>query len=294
MRWIVLCIFLLAPSQMFAQSTPTIGKVVLAIDKVTAVAPDGSARRLSRGMDILEGERLITADRSRLQVRMTDGSMISLNPRSELILTKLDYKPGSPKDSAALFELIKGGLRTFSGEVGKFNRDDYKLKVSVATIGIRGTNYSVQVCDIECAEKNETTNGVAGTVIDGAISVSTKARATLVNQSKYFFAENATGKVVVSDAPPAGFETSATSAGSGSRSERDTARAELETRGVISIETLSAKEYASVLDISLEQAQNLVDNGFIESSLGTIYLVDTVAIPGGVSGTIGTPVVILP
>lgn len=294
MRWIALSLSLLAATPALAQSTVPIGKVVLAIDAVTAIAPDGSTRRLTRGADIFEGERLVTADSSRLQVRMTDGSMVSLDPGSDFEMINFDYTPDAPENGAAAFELLKGGLRTFSGEVGKFNREDYQLKVSVATIGIRGTNYAAQVCDAECAAENDTTSGATGTVIDGAITVGTATETTLVDQSLYFFADDATGGVAVTDFPPAGFDTSATSAGAGSRSERDAARAELEARGVIFIDILSAEEYASALDISLEQAQQLVENGFVESAMGTIYLVDAVATPGGGGGNMGTPVVIIP
>jgi hypothetical protein len=56
--------------------------------------------------------------------------------------------------------LIKGGLRTISGLIGKSMKTAYEMKTTVATIGIRGTEYTVVYGQ-----------SVSGTVSAGAIAV---------------------------------------------------------------------------------------------------------------------------
>jgi hypothetical protein len=53
--------------------------------------------------------------------------------------------------SRAFFSLLKGGFRSVSGLIGKLNPDEYRVATPVATIGIRGTDYLVVVCDANCA-----------------------------------------------------------------------------------------------------------------------------------------------
>ncbi|MBV5276984.1 FecR domain-containing protein, partial [bacterium] len=55
-----------------------------------------------------------------------------------------DYQYSGKTDGQekGFFSLLKGGLRTITGLVGRSNRDNYKVTTSVATIGIRGTEYT--------------------------------------------------------------------------------------------------------------------------------------------------------
>ncbi len=53
--------------------------------------------------------------------------------------------------SRAFFRLLKGGFRAVSGLIGKADPNEYLISTPVATIGIRGTDYIVVVCDAACA-----------------------------------------------------------------------------------------------------------------------------------------------
>lgn len=65
-----------------------------------------------------------------------------------LVTTRQDLQNGA---SRAIFSLLKGGFRTVSGLIGKINHDEYQVATPVATIGIRGTDYLVVICDSVCA-----------------------------------------------------------------------------------------------------------------------------------------------
>ncbi len=65
-----------------------------------------------------------------------------------LITAQQDTQNGA---SRAFFSLLKGGFRSISGLIGKVNHDEYQVTTPVATIGIRGTDYLVVICDATCA-----------------------------------------------------------------------------------------------------------------------------------------------
>lgn len=52
----------------------------------------------------------------------------------------------------AFFRLVKGGFRTITGLIGKANQEDYRVTTPTATIGIRGTEWIVWICDAACAK----------------------------------------------------------------------------------------------------------------------------------------------
>jgi len=69
-----------------------------------------------------------------------------------LLATQQDTQNGA---SHAFFSLLKGGFRSISGLIGKINHDEYQVTTPVATIGVRGTDYLVVICDASCATDPE-------------------------------------------------------------------------------------------------------------------------------------------
>jgi len=100
-------------------------------------------RSVFKGDLVYSGERIETGSNSRIQIRMTDGGTIVLRPNSSFEIAKYSFSKDTPELGNVLFNFIKGGARAISGAIGKVNRENYKFNTSVATIGIRGTDYSV-------------------------------------------------------------------------------------------------------------------------------------------------------
>lgn len=116
-------------------------RIDFAIGDVKAVRADGSARPLARGAEVDSGEMVDTGS-GRAQMRFADGALVSLQPQTQFRIDAYQYA-AKPAEDRSFLSLIKGGLRTITGLIGKGNRDAYKLSTSVATIGIRGTEFSV-------------------------------------------------------------------------------------------------------------------------------------------------------
>ena len=108
---------------------------------------DGSTKAISIGSKIEEGDTVVTEKRTYARLKFNDGSEVTLKPNSQFKIDKYSYDQTKPKDDSASFNLIKGGLRTVTGQVGKRgNPDSYQMKTPTATIGIRGTIYDAHFC----------------------------------------------------------------------------------------------------------------------------------------------------
>lgn len=117
-------------------------RIEYASGKVVAIAPNGNQRELTRGALLDSGDAIRTGDTGRVQLRFTDGAMMSLQPQTEFRIDDYSYNGKVDGQEKGFFSLIKGGLRTITGLIGKGQRDNYRVNTAVATIGIRGTEYS--------------------------------------------------------------------------------------------------------------------------------------------------------
>lgn len=104
---------------------------------------NGLVRHPVRGGMIAGGETIDTAD-GRVQLRFQDGATMSLQPNTQFRIDRFRYSgnggPAQPGDGV-IMSLIKGGLRTVTGWLGRHQRPQYKIGTAVATIGIRGTEF---------------------------------------------------------------------------------------------------------------------------------------------------------
>ncbi|MBX2869197.1 MAG: FecR family protein [Acidiferrobacterales bacterium] len=142
----VLVFLLLVPPQAFANTA--IGNVLIAKGVVTASINNSGLRTLSKGSEVFLGETVSTASDSFVVLKMTDQSKLSLRPSSEITLEKFTQESGKEE---ALFDLIKGGLRAISGDIGKKRPEEFKVETSIATVGIRGTDFIVRLCAEDCS-----------------------------------------------------------------------------------------------------------------------------------------------
>ncbi|MBK8523518.1 MAG: FecR domain-containing protein [Betaproteobacteria bacterium] len=108
---------------------------------VTAVNSTGAQRPLTKGAEVSNGDTIRTGEGGRAQVRFSDGALVSLQPATEFRIDNYQFANKPDGQEKGFFSLLKGGMRTITGLIGRSNRDNYKVTTSVATIGIRGTEY---------------------------------------------------------------------------------------------------------------------------------------------------------
>lgn len=118
---------------------------------VSVQKSDGSRQSATVGAKVLTGDTVFTGPAGFARLEMTDGGEMVLRPDSQLRLDAYAFAKDKPESDNVVFRLLKGGLRTVTGLISKRgNTDAYKFTTSTATIGIRGTQYDVRVCEANC------------------------------------------------------------------------------------------------------------------------------------------------
>ena len=136
------CLLLLLPSFVQAK-TQVAGKTLLAKGKVFAKRANGNIP-LKRRSALFVKDEIHVGKGAKAQFRMKDRAIISLQENTVLKIKEYQFNQGSSKDSA-IMELISGGFRTITGAIGKKNKKDYELRTPLATIGIRGTDFEINL-----------------------------------------------------------------------------------------------------------------------------------------------------
>lgn len=155
----MLLVLVLAPFSMVWGA----GKVHFARGDVTAVNQAGESRALSKGAVITAGDTIVVGVGALAQLKFTDGALVSLQPETSFRVDEYHYEGQLDGSEKGHFSLLRGGLRTITGAVGRQNRDNYKVNAAVATIGIRGTEYTAQL--------DATADGLGVHTGDGVIEV---------------------------------------------------------------------------------------------------------------------------
>ena len=116
----------------------------------------GQVRIVQTGAKLSVGDTIGTQKGAFALVVFGDGSRLALRPESAMQIRGFSYKPDDPANDQLSVQLVKGWLRNVSGQIGKRgNENAFEMKVNDTTIGIRGTDFGVRLCDEECAAARE-------------------------------------------------------------------------------------------------------------------------------------------
>lgn len=147
-----------------ATASAAAGRVMYAVGEVSARDTVGTARAVRRGDAVAPGETLVTGA-GRLQVRFQDGSLVSLQPKTEFSVERYEYDAGK-QEGRSFFGLLRGGIRAVTGAIGRVDRTRYRVRTPFATIGIRGTTYKARVCAGDCSKPDGLyARGGEGTIV---------------------------------------------------------------------------------------------------------------------------------
>ena len=110
-----------------AQTAPAQAATVTFVSgNATIVSAQGERRAATNGLVLASGDTVETG-KGRMQLRMVDGALMSLQPETTLRLDEYHLATNGGTDEKGYMSLVKGGLRTVSGIIGKARPDNYKL-----------------------------------------------------------------------------------------------------------------------------------------------------------------------
>jgi hypothetical protein len=121
-----------------------VGTIAHLSGPLVAKKPNGSIKVLAVKSEVENGDTLVAEKNTYAQIKFVDNGEITLRPNTVFKIEKFSYDAAKPEGDAANFDLVKGGLRSVTGLLGKRNKEKFALKTPSATIGIRGTTFVAQ------------------------------------------------------------------------------------------------------------------------------------------------------
>ena len=134
----ILLAFLLACTLTAASAAASAGPVGFVAAARGDAQVNSQAARV--GMEVFEGDKLITGDKSRLKVLFSDDVILALGSQTEVAVEKHLFDPKSGARSTRL-DLIKGQLRSLVQKMVAGSRADFVVKTTNAVAGVRGTEF---------------------------------------------------------------------------------------------------------------------------------------------------------
>ena len=125
---------------MESASATTAGVFQFVVGDVRIVGPD-TERAARKGALINVGELVATAERSTAQIKMGDGAIVVVQPRSRLTVAEFRYSGVEDGSERVVFRLEQGGFRSVTGAIGHTHKANYSIETPIAHMGVRGTDH---------------------------------------------------------------------------------------------------------------------------------------------------------
>lgn len=124
-----------------------VGTIKVVTGLVNLQTAEGKNKFASAGTKLNVGDVINTQAKSTTVLEFIDTTQVALRPNTRFVVENYEYQPEQPIADKAEFKLVKGGLRTLTGLIGKRgSAEAFALKSETATIGIRGTDFSARIC----------------------------------------------------------------------------------------------------------------------------------------------------
>lgn len=153
---------------------PVVGEVMDAVGSVHATDSVGRRRALAAGAPIHRGDMVSTGADSSVRIEFRDGEELLVRAASSVRVREWSLPDVGP--GQRVIGLLEGGLRAITGALGNRVQDDYRTVTPAATMGIRGTDYSLQLC-----APNACTSPAGGTLDAGLYAAVASGEIELLN-----------------------------------------------------------------------------------------------------------------
>jgi FecR-like protein len=157
---------------------------------------DGGVRILSQKSEVNPGDVLTTQRDSYAQINFSDGSSLTMRPNTQIKIEQYHFVQDRPQEDNSFLRLVKGGLRTVTGLVGKRgNQDAYKIGTHTATIGIRGSSgdtidISTGRCEGVTLDCDKLPAGVYHTTYTGSYIMQNEGGSQIIGEGQFGFADD--------------------------------------------------------------------------------------------------------
>lgn len=123
------------------QALAAAGKFVFVTGDVKVTTKAGVESVAKVGLEINEGDTIVSGKPGYTQLRFEDGGIAALQANTTLKISKFLYKQEVASKDVVNLELLKGRLRAITGEVGSVHKENYQIFTPIAQMGVRGTDH---------------------------------------------------------------------------------------------------------------------------------------------------------
>ncbi len=128
-----------------ASAAQSAGTIKILTGEAT-VTRDAAVLPAAVGQRIFAGDRIATASAGYLGIVFRDDTRITLGPNGEFLVREFDFDASSYAGNLFV-SFLKGTVRVVTGIIAKHTPDRVKFDTATATIGIRGTDFIVDLGD---------------------------------------------------------------------------------------------------------------------------------------------------
>jgi len=127
--------------------------IFASVANITAIRGDAIVKSISEttqaklGQELENKDSIITKNKTKVQMIFSDKTIVTIGQNSNFSIE--NYLLDNQNKPTAEFSLIKGTMRTITGKIGKVSPERFKVKTNNATVGIRGTNFTINVAEVE-------------------------------------------------------------------------------------------------------------------------------------------------
>ena len=166
---------------------PKIGSTVTTVDQVEGETEKG-IQTITTGTAVYAEEVVRTGQTGKAQVLFADRTNLAVAPMTTIRLDKFVYDPNGGGQGNVVFVATEGSFRFITGILP---HEDYSIKTPYATMGIRGTEFIVVICDRASASRSGC--GLQIQVISGVVVVTTNSGQVVTLTAGQVLSVNAQG-----------------------------------------------------------------------------------------------------
>jgi hypothetical protein len=138
-----IAVLVLAAFSLGAWGVESAGTVKTLVGSAT-VARDSSVLVVVTGQRIFPGDRISTSPESYVGITLHDDTRLTIGPGSEVLIREFDFNPSSYVGGLAV-SFLKGTARVITGIIAKHAPQRVSFSTQTMTIGIRGTDFIVDL-----------------------------------------------------------------------------------------------------------------------------------------------------
>ena len=183
----ILTILLLLSVELLAKNNVA---TITALKGNADIKRDSSLLLASIGDKLNQKDNILTKSNSKVQIIFEDETVVSIGKNSEFSIQEYLFEDNAAP--IAKFSMLKGAMRTITGQIGDIAPNRFSVSTKTATIGIRGTNFSVFV---------EDDGSSSAFCTYGAISVAVGGVTHIVPQG-FYINVSPSGKVEIKELTP--------------------------------------------------------------------------------------------